>query len=370
MKSCIIFGGAGFIGTHLAQYFLRTGRFRHIHIADIRTSPLAGKKGITTSLTDVRKAIPTDLINSRPDWIFNLAAIHREPGHNREEYFETNLEGAKNICAYAEAVHCRNIYFTSSISVYGPTSGPTDEQTPIQPSTPYGSSKYAAELIHEAWKRGKSNRRLIISRPGVIYGPGDPGNILRMIKAVRKGYFAFPGSATIYKSYGYIYGLLDSIDFVMNGQQDLLRYNYVESPTVTLGELVKAIKEHFNVRALTLPLPLWILSPLATAVQSVWGNETPIHPVRIRKAATETHIVPRVLKELNFKFQYDFESSLKHWQAIAPRDFGELPLPVEQPKTSPSISLKLKRGIEKSKATTSVTERKPTAKRKVKEAVH
>lgn len=370
MKSCVIFGGAGFIGTHLAQHFLRTGRFRHIHLADIRTSPLAGEKGISTSLTDVRKTIPTDLMNCRPEWIFNLAAIHREPGHNREEYFETNLAGAKNVCAYAEAVRCRNIYFTSSISVYGPTLGPTDEHTPIQPSTPYGSSKYAAELIHEAWKKGKSNRRLIIARPGVIYGPGDPGNILRMIKAVKKGYFAFPGSSTIHKSYGYIYGLLDSIDFVMGSSYDLIRYNYVESPTATLGELVKTVKDHFNVRAMVLPLPLWILSPLATAVQSMWGNETPIHPVRIRKAATETHIVPRVLKELNFKFQYDFENSLKHWQTMTPQDFGKPPLSAETEKPSSSISLKLKRGTEKAKVPTTPTERTPVAKKKAKEVVH
>ena len=370
MKSCVIFGGAGFIGTHLARHFLRTGRFRHVHLADIRTSPLVGEKGISGSLTDVRKSIPTDLTSGRPEWIFNLAAIHREPGHNREEYFETNLAGAKNVCAYAEAVRCRNIYFTSSISVYGPTSGPADERTPIQPSTPYGSSKYAAELIHEAWKKGKSSRRLIISRPGVIYGPGDPGDILRMIRAVRKGYFAFPGSPAIYKSYGYIYGLLDSIDFVIDSSHDFVRYNYVESPTATLGELVKTVKDHFHVRAMVLPLPLWILSPLARAVQSVWGNETPIHPVRIHKAATETHIVPRVLKDLNFKFQYDFESSLKHWQVIAPRDFGKLPLSAAPDSPSPSISLKLKRGSEKAKASSASTEGTPTTKRKVKEAVH
>jgi nucleoside-diphosphate-sugar epimerase len=160
MSSCVLFGGAGFVGTHLARHFLKTERFSHIHIADIKLSELAGEPGVTCSHTDVRQPISSNLIDTKAEWIFNLAAVHREPGHEREEYFETNLAGAHNVCAFAEDTGCENIYFTSSISVYGPTTGPTDERSPIQPSTPYGGSKYPAELIHSSWRRMKQGRRL------------------------------------------------------------------------------------------------------------------------------------------------------------------------------------------------------------------
>ncbi|PKK83750.1 MAG: NAD(P)-dependent oxidoreductase [candidate division Zixibacteria bacterium HGW-Zixibacteria-1] len=326
MRSCVIFGGAGFVGTHLAQHLLKTQRFDHVHLADIRPSILAGQPGISTSFTDVRKSIPVELINFRPEWIFNLAAVHREPGHIREEYFETNLKGAHNVCAYADAVGCDSIYFTSSISVYGPTTGPTDEFSPIQPSTPYGGSKYPAELIHEMWQRAYPHRRLIISRPGVLYGPGDPGNIMRMIRAIKKGYFAFPGSPGIYKSYGYIYGFLDSIDFTMGINRDFFCYNYVETPTQPLAEVVDVIKRFNGTNALVLPIPLWILLPVSKTIQKILGFRNPIHPVRVKKAATPTHIIPGALMEKGFYFRYTFESSLHHWHKVAPEDFGDMPL--------------------------------------------
>jgi nucleoside-diphosphate-sugar epimerase len=322
LSSCLIFGGSGFIGTHLAKHFLKTGRFSHVHIADIAPSPLHGTPGISYSRTDVRSAIPASLVSEPPQWIFNLAAIHREPGHEPSEYFETNLAGARNVCDYAEAIGCRYIYFTSSISVYGPTLGPTSESSPIRPSTPYGSSKYPAECIHEAWRRAGEGRRLIVSRPGVVYGPGDPGNIMRMIRAIHRGYFAFPGDRHIHKSYAYIYGLIDSVEFAMDRTDPAITYNYVETPTQPLSEVVEQVKGFLGCRALVMPLPLWLLVPAAKAVQALAGNKNPIHPVRVRKAATPTHIIPQTLTDLGFRFKYDFLSSLQHWYETEPSDFA------------------------------------------------
>ena len=322
MRRCIIFGGNGYIGTMLARHFAAAGHFDELVLVDVKKPAHSLPERTRFIEHDVRKPIAGELAALTAEWIFNFAAVHREPGHEPHEYYDTNLHGARNVCAFATATGCQNLYFTSSIASYGPTTGPTSEASPNYPKTPYGITKHAAELIHEVWLRSVEGRRLIVCRPGVIYGPGDPGNILRMIRAVKKGRFFFPGDAGIRKSYGYIFGLLESIDFMMARAEPHLIYNYVERETEPLRELVRLSGEAVGRKGSVVRLPITALVMAAHVVQKLTGGKSPIHPVRVRKAATPTHIVPQRLIDLGFEFQYDFASSLQHWKKIAPEDFA------------------------------------------------
>jgi nucleoside-diphosphate-sugar epimerase len=320
MSACLILGGSGYIGYNWAKRLAGHKRFDRIVLADIRppAQPLPGNCEFVKC--DVREPLPFGEL--KPEWLFNFAAVHREPGHSREEYFDTNLAGAKNACACAERSGCKNILFTSSIAIYGPLNQPTSETSLPYPSTPYGISKLCAELIHKGWRRSGEGRRLYVCRPGVIYGPGDPGNILRMIRAVRKGYFVFPGSRQLRKSYGYIEGLLDSFEFIMAREENQLTYNYVERETETLGALVQLVQAHLGKRNWALTAPLPVLEAAAALAQLVTGGRSPIHPVRVRKTASSTHVVPEVLIKMGFNFRYDFAASLKDWARKSPEDFA------------------------------------------------
>lgn len=317
---CLIIGGTGYVGLKWAQRLVERKRFNKIILADIRPPSGALPPGCEFVKCDVRQ--PLSLTNLQPSWLFHFAAVHREPGHEREEYFDTNLPGARNVCAYAEQVGCLDILFTSSISVYGPLKRPTSETCPLYPSTPYGISKLSAELIHEVWLRSKEGRRLYVCRPGVIYGPGDPGNILRMIRAVRKGYFVFPGSRNLRKSYCYIEGLLDSFEFMMARKENFLTYNYVERETETLGSLVQIVQDHFGKKIPTLTAPLPALKLVAALAQVATAGRSPIHPVRVAKTTISTHVLPELLIKLGFPFRYDFAVSLKDWAQKSPADFS------------------------------------------------
>jgi GlcNAc-P-P-Und epimerase len=256
-----------------------------------------------------------------PEWIILLAATHREPGHAQHEYYDTNVTGARNVAEYAEQVGCRNVFFMSSTSPYGTTDGPTDESAAVYPVSAYGMSKLAAELVLESWFNRGEGRRLIICRPGVIYGPGEPGNITRMIHAVRRGYFVFPGDRSVRKSYAYIEGLVESVDFTITRPESMLLYNYAERHTETLDELVRAVQDEFGCHRPAVSVPRHVLVGAAYAVQAATYGRSQLHPTRVRKASIPTHVVPRWLIDHGFEFRYDFRTSLRHWRSIAPEDF-------------------------------------------------
>jgi nucleoside-diphosphate-sugar epimerase len=313
----VVFGGDGYVGRHLKKL---TTTFDDVVLVDRRQS------GPDVEYADVRQPIASSVGGSTaPDWVVLLAAVHREPGHEAHEYFETNLSGARNICAYADAVGCPNILFLSSASVYGPTIRPMDEQALTCPTSPYGASKLAAELILEGWQKKADGRRLVICRTGVVYGPGDPGNVLRMVRAIRRGVFVFPGDRHVRKSYAYIVGLIESLDFTMDRQEPLLLYNYVERETETLESLVRAVRDEFDCRRPTPSLPGALVIAAAHAAQAITRGRSTFHPVRVRKAAMDTHIVPRWLVDNGFDFRFDFRSSLRHWRSVAPEDFDRGP---------------------------------------------
>jgi nucleoside-diphosphate-sugar epimerase len=328
-KTAIIFGGTGYIG--MWTWKRLRDHFDRIILADIVPPAEPLPPGVVYQYCDIRQVIDlSESLDKAPEsqepttqieWIFNFAAVHREPGHAFEEYFDTNVPGAEHVVAFAEQHSVPNIFFTASIAVYGPTRSATDETKPKYPNSGYGISKLTAELIHERWAAAHPERRLVVCRPGVVYGPGDPGNILRMIRAVEKGLFFFPGNPKVYKSYAYIEGLLDSIEFTMAHPDKVIHYNYVETPTEPLSALIAHVEALRGKQSRVLSLPIWLLLPAAQVLQWLTKGRSPIHPKRVKKAAMPTHIIPQWLIDEGFNFRYDFRKSLEDWKQKSPQDF-------------------------------------------------
>ncbi|HKO17597.1 MAG TPA: NAD(P)-dependent oxidoreductase [Acidobacteriaceae bacterium] len=342
MKSIVIFGGSGFIGTHLTQTLLSFNAAEKIYLVDLQEpidQPYAEQLqiGLRTGRViylrhDVREPIPCDLLPGDTSVVFNLAAVHREPGHKPQEYFETNLLGAENVCAWVATIGCRTVVFTSSISPYGPCEQEKTEASLPVPETPYGSSKLAAEKIHMMWQSGGEGRQLLVLRPGVVFGPGEGGNVTRLVRSLMKGYFVYMGNRSTIKAAGYVKELclvtLFGLERLKETGDPSLVLNFTMDPAPTVEQMVEAIQEVTGKNRTVWNMPRSLLLGLSyttSAAANIFGINTPINPVRVRKLFRSNNVVAEQLRNLNYRYTYSLEAAFLDWIQDCPSDFSMPP---------------------------------------------
>jgi len=150
-------GGAGFIGSFLSSELLKDGH--SITIFDnFRNS---SKNKISSLLNHGIKLIDGDIMNvhklesslSNIDLVIHLAAQIdiNDSISNPENTFSINEQGTRNILDACIKNNVKNIIAASSAAIFGhPKKLPLDENSPINPISPYGSSKARMEkLIQE-----------------------------------------------------------------------------------------------------------------------------------------------------------------------------------------------------------------------------
>ena len=146
-----------------------------------------------------------------------------------------------------------------------------------------------------------------------------------MIRGIQAGTFFYPGNPNIIKGYGYIYGLVDSVEFTCFEKKDhFILYNYSENPVLPMKELGVIIKKVLGIKRFVPTIPTFMLVIVASMLQIIGkplGKFSSIHPVRVKKAGFPTNIKPKYLIDNGFKFKYGFEESLKNWLEISPEDF-------------------------------------------------
>jgi len=334
----VLFGGTGFIGAHFARHLLMSDFAERVYLVDINplrsaALPAEMQKAYADGQLhyvpgDVRHPIQDSELPAQADLIVNFAAVHREPGHEPSEYFTTNLLGAEHVCTWAEQVGCPWIIFTSSIAPYGPTEERKDESAIPMPVSPYGSSKLAAEKIHLAWQRGGADRRLTIVRPGVVFGPGEGGNLTRLIRAVLGRYFFYMGNRQTRKAGGYVKELCHALTWMMERQlehdKNVALFNFTMDPAPTVEEYVETVCKVAGVRrvipAVPYPLLLGASYPIE-ALSRPLGLQQPVSPVRIRKLVHSNNIVPNILREAGYEYRYTLESAFTDWRQERPEDW-------------------------------------------------
>jgi UDP-glucose 4-epimerase len=175
-ETWLLTGGAGYIGTHIADEFIRNGK--SVVIVDSlyqglesRITFLRAKHGVEIPFIkcDIRdyNEIENVIREYRIDGIVHTAALKAvgESMEKPDEYFQVNLDATKEVIEIAKRNGVKKFIFSSTAAVYGSPDSmePCKEDGPKAPISPYGDSKYQAEssvtaFINEPGNHGTSLR--------------------------------------------------------------------------------------------------------------------------------------------------------------------------------------------------------------------
>lgn len=169
MKTVLITGGAGFLGVHLARFFLKK-KYKVIllDIAPLTAEDIKNKVEILNiDITD-KKRVSDFFKKNKIDYVVHAGAA-LPIQHSRKKIFEVNVSGTKNILEASLAAKIKRLIFISTTAMYGiPKNLPEKEADPIDPIGNYGESKAEAEKLCSAYyKKGLS---LNILRPKSFLG--------------------------------------------------------------------------------------------------------------------------------------------------------------------------------------------------------
>jgi UDP-glucose 4-epimerase len=180
-QTWLLTGGAGYIGSHVADEFLASGKDVVIYDSlyqglESRIEYLRKKynKEIPLIVADIRDTdtFVKTLEQYKPYGIVHTAALKAvgESMEKPDEYFEVNFHATTKMLELIAAHNIRHFIFSSTAAVYGAPdhSNPIKEEDEKNPISPYGASKLAAE--------GEVNKFLSI--------PGNHGTSLRFFNVV------------------------------------------------------------------------------------------------------------------------------------------------------------------------------------------
>jgi GlcNAc-P-P-Und epimerase len=337
LQNAVIFGGSGFIGTFFARHLIEEHHYENIYLYDheiisskqfeFRKNMIKDYPQIKMILGDVKEKIswmPKEPI----DLVANFAAVHREPGHEAFEYFECNLLGAENVCSWAEQAGCSKIIFSSSIAPYGPSEEVRNEKSIPVPTTAYGSSKLAAEKIHQIWQAKDKQHQLVIVRPGVVFGPGEGGNVSRLIKAVHRRYFFYMSNRHTRKAGIYVKELCRAMMWVQNSQKaktdGVSLFNMSMNPGPSIEEYVSSIARVSKIKVWIPNLPssfLYLIAYLIDFIAKPLRINHPFSPVRIKKLTRSNNILPTYLVDNGYDFKYSLDEAFADWKKDCPEEW-------------------------------------------------
>lgn len=278
----LITGATGFVGRHLIPVLEERG-----HSLTLAVRKATSKDRLPSEKVDGgRRTVVVGEIGRHTDWaealvgadaVIHLAArahVLDDTADDEEAFHEINARGTDRLVEKSIEARVNRFVLMSSIGAVTTASEVcVTLDTPCMPATAYGRSKLAAEsaLIERS---AQSTMEWTILRPTLVYGPGNPGNMERLIVLVRRGWPLPLGAIRNRRSFTFVENLVDLTALVLShpGAKNAV-FLVSDGEDLSTPELISKIARHAGVRTPLVPVPSAMMRGIARAADG-WTEST------------------------------------------------------------------------------------------------
>jgi UDP-glucuronate 4-epimerase len=275
-KKVLVTGGAGFIGSNVAEFLLERGDdvviidevndYYDVTIKESNLSLLTDKYGDKRVKVYRGDICDTDLIENifeqeRPQWVCHMAARAgvRPSIQDPFVYIHSNIKATTQLMEMCHKYGVKNFVFASSSSVYGGSKSTffSEDEAVDHPVSPYAATKKACELLaytyHHLYQLNVTGLRFF-----TVYGPrGRPDMapfkfIDRVSRGVQIQQF---GDGTSSRDYTYISDIVDGVVRAIDRPHPYQIFNLGKGEGTSLKDFIRLVEKHTGKKANKVVLP-------------------------------------------------------------------------------------------------------------------
>lgn len=275
-KKVLITGGAGFIGSHVADYLLERGDdvvivdeindYYDVKMKESNLQLLQTKYDSSRIIVFKGDICDEDFMHhvfetTAPEWICHLAARAgvRPSISDPFVYIHSNIKGTTQLMELSHKFHVKNFVFASSSSVYGGSKSTffSEDDCVDRPVSPYAASKKACELLgytyHHLYNLNVTGLRFF-----TVYGPrGRPDMApFKFIDRVSRGLEIQQfGDGSSSRDYTYISDIVDGVVRAIDRPHKYEVFNLGKGSGTSLSEFISLVQQHTHTKAIIRQLP-------------------------------------------------------------------------------------------------------------------
>lgn len=274
MANILVTGAAGFIGSHVCEYYLNLGNnvagidnFDPFYPEKFKQFNIQGFKYhqhfqlVRGDIRD-RQLLKSVFKSFKPDVVIHLAAKAgvRPSIESIEEYYDVNVNGTLAVLEEMKSANIKKMLFASSSSVYGNNPKlPFSESDPVDnPVSPYASTKKSGELMCHVYSH-LYGFDITCLRFFTVYGPRQRPDLAihKFTRQIDEGKpVPFYGDGSSARDYTFIEDIINGIDSASRNLGGYRLYNLGESKVITLDLMVKTIEDAVGKKAIINKLPM------------------------------------------------------------------------------------------------------------------